>query len=356
MTAATRTARLVLVSRAGELIGTLSPIPVATPWWQDIAPVVRAAREYFGIHIVVLRLIDAELAEPPGGGVTYLAEVAEPVAPDLLTADGWAGELDEEPLRHSYARPGGPAADVAWAVAVLSRRGMRLSGPPEQIRTWNLSSVWRLPLATQDAWLKVVPPFMVSEGELLVRMAGAPVPSVLGHDGGRCLSSGIPGTDLYDAPVPQLLRMVSLLVDLQVRWSHDLDDLFAARLPDWRRGSLTEIIADVVERTSEELTNDDVRVLDGFVDELPQRFDSLAACGLPDTLVHGDFHPGNFRGDDQAITLLDWGDSGVGHPLLDQAAFLDRIPEAFVAPVRSHWLGCGGRRFPEQTPSALQNC
>jgi hypothetical protein len=35
--------------------------------------------------------------------------------------------------------------------------------------------------------------------------------------------------------------------------------------------------------------------------------------------------------------LLDWGDSGVGHPLLDQAAFLDRIPAGDVEPVRVHW-------------------
>jgi hypothetical protein len=36
--------------------------------------------------------------------------------------------------------------------------------------------------------------------------------------------------------------------------------------------------------------------------------------------------------------LLDWGDSGVGHPLLDQPAFLDAIPEACAGAVRTHWL------------------
>ena len=51
----------------------------------------------------------------------------------------------------------------------------------------------------------------------------------------------------------------------------------------------------------------------------------MAACGIPDTLVHGDFHPGNVRGADDRLVLLDWGDCGVGHPLLDQAAFLAAI-------------------------------
>jgi aminoglycoside phosphotransferase (APT) family kinase protein len=68
------------------------------------------------------------------------------------------------------------------------------------------------------------------------------------------------------------------------------------------------------------------------------RFRRIAEAGLPDTLVHGDFHPGNARGDATSVVLLDWGDSGVGHPLLDQPAFLDRIPSSAVEPVRDRWL------------------
>ncbi|TME23675.1 MAG: hypothetical protein E6I75_29140 [Chloroflexi bacterium] len=78
--------------------------------------------------------------------------------------------------------------------------------------------------------------------------------------------------------------------------------------------------------------------LTAFVRDLPRRFAEVVACGLEDTLVHGDFHPGNFRGDGSALTLLDWGDSGVGHPLLDQAAFLDRIPGDALQAVRDHWF------------------
>lgn len=73
------------------------------------------------------------------------------------------------------------------------------------------------------------------------------------------------------------------------------------------------------------------------MDGLEDRFARVAACGLPDTLVHGDFHPGNFRGDDSNLVLLDWGDCGVGHPLLDEAAFFDRVPTDAVETVRRHW-------------------
>jgi hypothetical protein len=346
-----RTARLILISGSGAYIGALPPIAVDTPWWQDIAPVVRAARERYGIEVVVLRLLHGERPQPPGGEVTYLAQVDVPVESSALTREPW-GELDEQPLRHAYARPGGPAADLAWAQSVLERHGMRMTAPPEQIRTWNLSSVWRLPVGKAYAWLKVVPPFMVREGRLLVELGHAPVATVLGHDGGRCLLAEVPGTDLYDATPDQLIEMVSLLVRLQSRYVRRLEPLLELGLPDWRGAALIQDVADTLRRTSHELANDDVQALSAFVADLPRRFEAIRACGIPDTLVHGDFHPGNFRGDETALTLLDWGDSGVGHPLLDQSAFLERVQPPHLDAVRDHWARCWRAVCPSADPAA----
>src|SRR5688572_12916459 len=50
-----------------------------------------------------------------------------------------------------------------------------------------------------------------------------------------------------------------------------------------------------------------------------------------------DLHPGNFRGVGDALNLLDWGDSGVGHPLLDQPAFLGGLSAGVAAKTREHW-------------------
>ena len=116
------------------------------------------------------------------------------------------------------------------------------------------------------------------------------------------------------------------------------------------RGS-TPAIADVVTRTAEELPAGAHATLERFLRDLPARFAALSACGLGDGLVHGDFHPGNFRGDGNEMTLLDWGDSGIGHPLLDQAAFLDRVPEAARETVRSHWLGLWRTAVPGSDPA-----
>jgi hypothetical protein len=233
----------------------------------------------------------------------------------------------------------------------LAARGLQATAPPTQIRTWNLSSLWRVPVEGRAVWLKVVPQFFAHEGALLALMAGAQVPVLLGHDGGRMLLAEIAGEDLYAAELPLLLEMVNRLVELQQLWSDRVEELLALGLPDWRAPALGAAITDVIERTRDEISAEDRAMLADFVRRLPDRFDDVATCGLRDTLVHGDFHPGNFRGDGRALTLLDWGDSGVGHPLLDQPAFLDAIPSAWVGAVRAHWLQQWSAAVPGSDPA-----
>jgi hypothetical protein len=328
-----RTARLVLVTPDGATVGALASIPLATPWWQDVAPLVAAVRERHGLEITVLRLLEASLSKPPGGEVTYLAEVAQ--APPGV--EPWTGRLRDDPLRLPYARPGGPAADLAWARAELVRCGLTPIGRPEQVRTWNLSSLWRIPHARGGAWLKVTPAFFAHEGALLAHLAGRRVPELLARDGARCLLAELAGEDLYEATLPQRIAMVDLLVALQAEQAARLDPLRALGLPDWRAAPLADAVRSVADRTAADLSPEDRAALAPFLDALPARLTQVGDCGLPDTLVHGDFHSGNFRGAGDELALLDWGDSGVGHPLLDQAAFLDRAPPAQVPALRDHW-------------------
>jgi Ser/Thr protein kinase RdoA (MazF antagonist) len=182
-------------------------------------------------------------------------------------------------------------------------------------------------------------------------MAGAQVPILLGRDGGRMLLAEIAGEDLYAAELPLLLEMVNRLVELQRQWGDRVEELLALGLPDWRAPTLGAAITDVIARTRDEIPAEDRAVLADFVRQLPNRFDDVNTCGLRNTLVHGDFHPGNFRGDDRSLTLLDWGDSGVGHPLLDQPAFLAAIPGACVGAVRAHWLQQWSAAVPGSDPA-----
>ena len=330
-----RSVTLALASPAGEILGSLPPFVVATPWWQHVEDVVAAARDRYAVDVTVLRLLHSERGEPPGGAVVYLGEVSHmPAAASLVPCHM---QIEEHPLRMPWAKPGGPAAGLAWADEVLATHGLKRIASAQQVRTWNLSTLWRLPTARGNAWLKWVPPFFKHEGALLAELEGSTVPRLLGRHEGALLLEEIEGEDQYDADLEQLLRAVTLLVELQSRYAARVNTLLGIGLPDRRARALTASIASVVTRTSQELADPDRRSLDLFVEGLPARFAAIEAAGVPQTLVHGDFHPGNLRGTRERLTLLDWGDACVGHPLFDHAAFFDRVPAVALAAVRQHW-------------------
>src|SRR5690349_15372425 len=215
----TRTATIVL----DRPRGALPPVEVGTPWWPDVEPVVAAVRERFGVAVIVLRLLHGS-----GYDVTYLAELTGGDPSPWLVP--WAGALTEDAKRLPYARPGGPAADLAWASGVVP-----LTGPPVQVKTWNLSSIWRLPTADGPVWLKHVPPFFAHEPLVIAALGpGAPVPPLVAGERARSLLADVPGYDCWDATVGQRAEMVDALVRLQVATVARTAEWLALGVPDWR--------------------------------------------------------------------------------------------------------------------------
>jgi len=195
-----------------------------------------------------------------------------------------------------------------------------------------------------------VPPFFAHEGAMLERLPVDVVPRVIATDGPRMLLDEIAGEDQYVAPVERLVRMVPMLVGLQVQWADRVDELLAMGLPDWRHPFLAAMAERAVARTADQLEAEPLAKLAVLIAELDALFAAIEACGIPDSLVHGDFHPGNVRGDDQRLVLLDWGDCGVGHPLLDQAAFVERLSPTDRTAVQSLWADLWRDAVPGSDP------
>ena len=151
-----------MLTHDGTVLGALPPLSLPVPWWPETHDVVAAARERFGLDVVVLRLLATRSEQPFGGEVTYLAETDRPPAVALVP---WSDDLlADHPLRMPWARPGGPASLLRWADAQLTSRGLERTGPAQQVRSWNLSGIWRLPTAEGAVWFKVVPSFFAHEG------------------------------------------------------------------------------------------------------------------------------------------------------------------------------------------------
>ncbi len=310
------TATLTLVDPRGRPLGTLPPLPIESPWWKEIDEIVGGTRERHGIDVTVLRLLASDQPSPPGGTLTYLAEYDGPPVAGLLPVDGRPGWLAPHPLRMPWAEIGGPADSLAWADRVLAERGHTVLGH-RQIRSWNLSSIWRIDTDLGLVWLKEVPPFMAHESAVL-RWLDRPTTSVvLGADGQRMLLADIPGTDRYHASPAERTDMLTELLDIQTDAAARLNELRALGVPEERGEHYRRESEGVLGQWVANLCAEHRAVLTDLVEGMAERFAALDACGVPYTLQHGDFHPGNVRSDGARQVLIDWGDSRIGHPAFD---------------------------------------
>ena len=320
-------------------------MPVELPWWQSAADVVAAVRTRYGIEVIILRLLHADQPAPPGGPVTYLAQVsavpALPLTPALVRAS-------EDPRRAAFARPGGPQATLRWAAAAVHAAGRgRVTGAAQQ-RTWNLSSIWRLHTPTGPAWLKEVPAFFAHEPAVLRWLAdhghADRVPRLLAGDGGRMVLDHVPGEDLYGA-------------GLDVR-----DAIGAAdaphpgrRLRRSRRVCSTWDCRTVARHPARAVADPGRPAagggrLDALWPSCPRCWPGSQECGLPDTLVHGDLHPGNVRGDGAGpAVIIDWGDSVVGHPAFDILRLTEDLPPDDAEVLSTPGPAAGGPTCPAAT-------
>ena len=336
-----RTVTLVLVDGRGAVLGALPPYEVPLPWWPEVEDVVAGARERYGVDVRVLRFLAADRPIPHEGHVSYVAEVPEPPAVPLAP---FAGDLPDDPRRAAYAEPGGPDAAVRWAVETLARLGTP-DATATQVKTWNLSAIWRLASAgTPVAWLKQVPGFFAHEGavlRLLGEVAPGLAPPVLAtgpHH--RHLLGHVPGEDRFGADAGFCAQIAADYHPVQAHFAGRTAELTAAGVPDGRPDAarLARVAAPY---------RDTVDGLAELIDGLPDRLAAADACGLPDTLVHGDLHPGNVRADERGRrVIIDWGDSTVGPPAYDILRLAGGLDES--GPVVGEWA----RRWRETVPGS----
>jgi hypothetical protein len=293
-----RTVTLALVDRDGTALGTVPIGEAPTPWWQDVEDVVDTANAH-GIDVTVLRLLTADRPQPPGGHVTYVAELHGRPPRAMGPPDPTWTRL--HPRRMPWADPGGPAATLNWAQQAVDVTAHH------QTRTWNLSAIWRLTTPTGPLWLKQLPPFHHHEPTVLDRLDGPTTPRLIATAPGRMLLADIPGADRYDATDHERADMLTALLDIQTR--ADVPELLARGVPDHRTPTLAGRITNAID-TAPARDREPLHRIAATLAELDD-------CGIPPTLLHGDFHPGNVRTTPTGHVILDWADSAIAHPVFD---------------------------------------
>ncbi|WP_063737538.1 phosphotransferase family protein [Kitasatospora phosalacinea] len=353
----------VVVEWQGELLGAVGPFAAESPYWAQVGEVAAAASRAAGVPLAVLRLLAVAGGEGGrGGAAVYLAVASERPTGALAPADT---EDVGHPLRLCWASADGLAAEWAWADGELAALGRARSGPVEQVRSWNLSALSRFPTADGPVWLKSTPPFAVPEAAVIARAGRADpglVPRVLAADGRRVLLADVPGVDCWGVPEDGMLAAVDRWAAVQAAVAADADGSGGpggpGGLADCSPTALAERFPALVERLRPELSAQEYAQVRELAGQLPAIARALDSCGLPSTLVHGDFHPGNWRFDGERVTVLDFSDAAWGHPALDGLR-----PEPFLSPerwavVRSRWAdawralvpGCAPERALELAP------
>ena len=303
--------------------GDDGPAPVVEPeipWWSEVRSLVAAAESAVGAPLRVLRRLSVESGElGRDSEVTYLFE----------REGGPPADEPDHPLRSRWARSGWLDEVLAWEPVAS-----RLAGRAVQEKWWNLSAVLEIPTADGSVWLKAIPDFFADEGRVIESLASFRVPRVLALADRMMLMAPIPGEDQWEADDAAVEELVTLLVDIQL-WSVDhLDEFFPLGARDRRHDHLAKDLSELMQRDDVRatLSPEEAYEIDALLPRVAEWAKELDGCGLPITLIHGDFHPGNARGVPGELVLLDWTDAAVGSPLLDLPPFLARLsPERAAA-------------------------
>lgn len=336
-----------LVSVGDRYVGKAPAFDLESPWWSDVEGVTRHLDELLGVPVFVLRLVhtDSPRAMRDGRVVYHVQASAEPRSGvlDPTPDPGWADVLKPHPLRSTWAEVDGPQRLVDWASGIVD------AGVPTQVKTWNLSCLIRLPTPDGGAWAKATSRFGSVDADIIehVQQYDATLaPDVLGVDleNRWSLLAHAPGIDCWQPDLPTVRNVVGRWVAVQAGLAGD-ELRTPAMLPHDLPATLDSLLAGEV---GERLSADDLAKARVLRDALPGIIDELESSGLPNTLVHGDFHPGNWRSDGTNRRIVDWADSYLGHPAADIQRLSDWLPaekkpvavDTWAAAWQEHLPGC----------------
>ncbi|MBO3748868.1 aminoglycoside phosphotransferase family protein [Streptosporangiaceae bacterium NEAU-GS5] len=338
-----------LVTCGDGYLGEIGPFDVPVPWWPEVELICAHLESVLGGPVVVLRLLRAEGGESPRGGhVTYHAEflgerAGGPIPKEL--AEG-------HPRRSAWATAQGVRDALDWTDAALSTAGRPRTGPAIQVKTWNLAGLWRIPTAGGPVWLKITSAFASDEGSVIQAFAAVDptlVPVIVAVDPAnhRVLMEQVPGEDCWSAPAEVIGDTVARFAAAQTAVVAPAG--LRRRAPKDLAGEVAALLDGEAGR---QLSADELRDAWDLVSGLPALVADLDACGLPETVVHGDFHTGNWRAEaGKPAVALDFADACLGHPVVDGLRPRLMMPVERWAETTRPWVEAWRRLVPGSDPA-----
>src|SRR6266481_2424904 len=270
--------------------------------------------------------------------------------------------IERQALKSSYQKavsqalvdPGGPFCKVGWirelrhwVDSVIGSLGMELKGF-EQVNGCETFSLIRFSTTQQPVWFKAVGEPNLHEYGIaiaLARLLSEYVPSLLAikpewH--GWLMADG-GGITLDEVQNPSAWQIaVTTLADLQIDSIGKGDQLIEPGCRDLRLRALLELVDPFLD-TMADLMQQQTKVppatlsrqeLSDLGTTLKNALCCLESLGIPDTLGHSDFNPGNILVGSQRCVFIDWAEAHIGHPFLTFEYLISHLRKDYPELVR----------------------
>ncbi|HET9614473.1 MAG TPA: phosphotransferase [Candidatus Limnocylindrales bacterium] len=277
---------------------------------------------------------DGLVFQPMRADPGQLPAALQPRAAELL-AELLAG-APPPPLRPRWARPGWFDRASGWMGDAAAHAGRPLTGEPRPFFLRGISALLRAPTAGPDLFLKAVFPLFHAEPiltRLLAERFPDQIPPVVAvqADEGWLIVEDIGADWIGEVPKedrPAALRRGSAaLVSIQRAFAADP----SARRALLDAGGPYRPLSSLVDSVAAAIGPDGFGIGDhGLAPERAARLlEAIATAvarvesvGLPESVVHGDFHSGNAALVGDRIVIIDWSDAAIGSPAVDLVTWL----------------------------------
>lgn len=296
-------------SRLPEIMST-------TPFDGNPQQIVKIIRKDLGASVSFLRFLPDDVVETEVLDESF-------VLPQGFT---WAGGEMVPPPSHRalWQQPGWLLNVLPDVDRALERQGVRRTGPAQQTRHTGITGMLRLPTDGDHVWLKSGPDIFAHEARVVTWLSArhpGSIPTIVADDTSWWISREFPeerGTSGQDP-----LEFLASVHTASIEHIAALTSLGCRVLPP---SALVHSVEDLTDRT-DLLHFRERSALRAALPEIEARCRALDAEGMPLTLVHGDFHAGNFRWIGDRWFVYDWTDACVAHPFVDLC-----LPLSYVVP------------------------
>lgn len=326
---------VTLPGDAGSTTGSiLAALRAAGGAFAQVVNIQSLADDGKGLTTVALAETEPVDGGPPAGYTwvpvdTVAAAAIPPVAP-ALHRRALAVAMPATAASARWFQPGWIAELKAWAQARLAALGRTETAPPVVVHVGPIAAVVRFDTDAGPTFLKASIPFFAREATIAAALSARTpgwVPDVVAADPAYgTLMEEMGGRVLEEDPEDTWGLGLRRLAELQLAWVGASGALLAAGAQDRPIAALGRLVADL-EPVHARLAAAEPGAWPAWAavaDGVAERCASLAASGLPETLVHGDLHPGNINVRDGEALLFDWSDGAVSHPFADLTCFLRR--------------------------------